>query len=97
MSSADNMIFVRIQIVTRIGDRLVGRAREQAKEAGVTTIRTRIAAGDYADAILDAAEDEAAEMIVMGSRGLGQLRGLVQGSVSHKVSQHAHCTVVTVK
>ncbi|MHC5024763.1 MAG: universal stress protein, partial [Planctomycetota bacterium] len=35
--------------------------------------------------------------IVMGSRGHGDLEGLLLGSVSHKVASLAKCTVVTVK
>lgn len=36
------------------------------------------------------------EAIVMGSRGLSDLRGLVVGSVSHKVTHAAKCHVITV-
>ena len=36
-------------------------------------------------------------MVVMGSRGLGNLEGLVLGSVSHKVAASAPCNVVTVR
>ncbi|WP_456268533.1 universal stress protein [Kushneria sp. AK178] len=36
------------------------------------------------------------DTIVMGSRGLSDMRGLVVGSVSHKVSHVAHCTVITL-
>lgn len=36
------------------------------------------------------------DTIVMGSRGLSDLKGLVVGSVSHKVSHVAHCTVITL-
>ncbi|MFC0336948.1 Nucleotide-binding universal stress protein, UspA family [Kushneria avicenniae] len=36
------------------------------------------------------------EVIVMGSRGLSDMKGLVVGSVSHKVSHVAHCTVITL-
>lgn len=40
---------------------------------------------------------ETAEMIVMGSRGLGGLSGLVMGSVSAAVVSHADCPVVVVR
>ena len=49
------------------------------------------------DRILAAAEHENADMIVMGSRGMGDLKGLFVGSVSNKVSHLAPCTCVTVK
>jgi len=39
----------------------------------------------------------AADMIVMGSRGVSDLKGLVMGSVSHKVMQLAPCTCVSVR
>lgn len=47
------------------------------------------------DLLLELSED--AEMIVMGSRGLGGLSGLVMGSVSAAVVSHAECPVVVVR
>lgn len=47
------------------------------------------------DTLLDLSET--AEMIVMGSRGLGGLSGLVMGSVSSAVVAHAECPVVVVR
>ncbi len=38
-----------------------------------------------------------ADMIVIGSRGLGELKGLLVGSVSNKVAEHAKCSVLTVR
>jgi nucleotide-binding universal stress UspA family protein len=38
-----------------------------------------------------------AEVLVVGSRGLGATRRLVLGSVSHHVAQHANCPVVIVR
>lgn len=47
--------------------------------------------------IVQCAKDNKADMIVMGSRGLSDLSGLLLGSVSHKVSHLAECTCVTVR
>lgn len=85
------------ELVEAIGRQVVERAEQAAKKAGVKKISTRIMGGDPADAILDAAKREKADMIVLGSRGLGDLKGLFLGSVSHKVSSRAECTCVTVK
>lgn len=50
--------------------------------------------GDPASTLLDAAQG--ADMLVVGSRGHGGFVGLLLGSVSHKVIQHAPCPVLVV-
>lgn len=52
--------------------------------------------GRPAELITDQAETIGADVIVMGSRGLSNVRGMVFGSVSHKVSHTAGCGVITV-
>ena len=47
-----------------------------------------------ARAILEAAED--ADLVVVGSRGMGGVKGFFLGSVSAKVTHHAPCPVVVV-
>jgi nucleotide-binding universal stress UspA family protein len=47
------------------------------------------------DALLDASRG--AELLVVGSRGLGGLTGMVLGSVSHGAVHHAHCSVAVVR
>lgn len=53
--------------------------------------------GQPAPAILEYAEESGCDLIVMGSRGLGGLREVVLGSVSHHVVQHAKVPVLIVK
>ncbi len=53
--------------------------------------------GQPARTIVEAAEEVDADAIVMGSRGLGDVGGLLLGSVSHKVSSLARCTCIVIK
>jgi nucleotide-binding universal stress UspA family protein len=53
--------------------------------------------GDPADAVVDFASAERADVIVVGSRGLGAVRSLVLGSVSRRIVDHAQCPVLVVK
>ncbi len=59
--------------------------------------RTEILEGPPAEAILRVAETRHCDLIVMGTRGLGQLRGLLLGSQSQKVVSLAPCPVLLVR
>lgn len=52
--------------------------------------------GPAAEAIISAAESREADLIVLGTRGMGPFKGLLLGSVSTKVMQHATCPVMVV-
>ena len=60
-------------------------------------IHTEVLEGDAAEAIIDVAKTRKSDLIVMGSRGLGRLAGLVLGSTSQKVVSHAPCPVLIVR
>lgn len=85
------------RLIVALGERILVSANDKAKASGVEDVVTEIRSGDYANCILDMATDTGADMIVMGRRGLNTLQGFVTGSVSHKVSQRATCSVLTVK
>ena len=83
--------------VTVLGEQILNTASKKAKKAGVKDIEAVVRDGDYANSILEVADSIDADMIVVGRRGLSKLKGFVTGSVSHKVSQRANCSVLTVK
>jgi len=70
--------------------------QQRARNKGIKTIDTRVRHGNPVKAIVEAATDTSIDMIVMGNRGLGKVKGLAFGSVSQKVSYLAPCSVITV-
>jgi nucleotide-binding universal stress UspA family protein len=80
-----------------LGERLLEDARTRARGQAVPSVRSVLREGDPAAAILNVAREEKADIIVMGRRGLGDLAGLLLGSVSHKVTHLAECACLTVK
>jgi len=60
-------------------------------------IYTEILEGSAAEVVLNVANVRKIDLIVMGSRGHGKLRGLLLGSQSQKVLQHAPCPVMIVR
>lgn len=60
-------------------------------------VKTHERAGNIADEILTKADDIAASMIIMGSRGLGIFKGALIGSVSQQVVERSMVPVMIVK
>jgi nucleotide-binding universal stress UspA family protein len=77
---------------------LVAGVVAELQQAGVTAEGSvRSATGGPAGAILEQARDLGAGMIVVGTRGLSPLRGLLLGSVAHKIIQLATCPVLVIR
>lgn len=58
---------------------------------------TRVEVGNPGEVILQVAEEEESDMIVMGTHGFGTFRSILQGSVSSFVTEHAKCPVLLCK
>jgi len=71
-------------------------AAERLEEAGVE-VETFAREGDPADAILDVAEEQGADLIVVGNRGMTGAKRFLLGSVPNKVSHHAPCSVMIIR
>jgi nucleotide-binding universal stress UspA family protein len=73
--------------------------REAADEATAVGIeaRTHARQGDPADAILDVAEEQKADLIVVGNKGMTGAKRFLLGSVPNKVSHHAPCSVLIIR
>jgi nucleotide-binding universal stress UspA family protein len=59
-------------------------------------VHAHVSPGSPADALIDVAEREKADLIVVGNRGMKGTRRML-GSVPNSVSHHAPCTVMIVQ
>jgi nucleotide-binding universal stress UspA family protein len=69
----------------------------RVKAAGGTVAGTHLRMGEVDLEIVALAEELQADLIVMGSRGLGGVRRALMGGVSDSVVRHAHCPVLVVR
>jgi nucleotide-binding universal stress UspA family protein len=77
----------------RAGELLLG---EMAERASVESAETRVVSGFAAERLADLADEEQAELIVVGSRGRGAFKAAFLGSVSTSLIGVARCPVLVV-
>jgi len=78
------------------GQQILDEAHQQLDGENLD-IRDELLEAPEAEAILAVAETREADLIVMGTRGYSALQGLLLGSVSQKVIQHAECPVMVAR
>ena len=71
-------------------------AEVQTTYGGDANVRTLMREGDAAEAILDAAEEEEVDLIVVGNRGMRGAKRFLLGSVPNRVAHHSPCSVLIV-
>jgi nucleotide-binding universal stress UspA family protein len=76
---------------------LLEDAQQEAHATGIELVETFARQGDAADAILDVAEEQRSDLIVVGNRGMTGAKRFLLGSVPNKISHHAPCSVLIVR
>ncbi|HMS86119.1 MAG TPA: universal stress protein, partial [Nitrospira sp.] len=90
------MPFLKYPEVKEAGKGLVQRYGDKLAKSGFQ-IREAVRLGKPADEILTVAKKNKADLIVTGAKGLGAIGRVLLGSVSTRVVQHAHCSVLVVR
>ena len=77
-------------------DAILREAADAIREQGIE-VETHAREGEAADAILDIAEEQGADLIVVGNKGMTGAKRFLLGSVPNKVSHHAPCSVMIIR
>jgi len=80
---------------TNAGEELIELAKKIIGDG--ITVHEELLFATPAESIIEVADTQNCDLIVMGTRGLGGLRGLLLGSQIHKVISLAKCPVLAVK
>jgi nucleotide-binding universal stress UspA family protein len=83
--------------ISALGDAILDAVEVKAKKKGVKAIKRAAIIGRPAEVIVAAAKKANADLIVVGTRGLSDIKGVLVGSVSHQVMHLAACPCLTVK
>ena len=97
MAEVERLVGTRADVLNYIADKILSEAKKSARAEGAKTVELVTSEGDPATRIVEQADEKGADLIVMGTRGLGGVAGALLGSVSRKVSNLAHQDVLIVR
>ncbi len=94
---AENLLGEPKYVMDEMTNNIVSEATDLASKAGLENVKTVVREGKPARALLEYAKGNGIDLIVVGSRGVGELDAMLLGSVSQKVSMLSECTVMVVR
>lgn len=93
----ESVFITQRDLLKSAGSEIIGRASSEVASAGGNVGRTEVEIGSPARSIAEYADAWGVDCIVMGRRGLGDIKGLLMGSVSHRVGQLSDKTLITTE
>ncbi len=87
----------REDILRQVAEDILLEAAQKAKAGGAKKVRTAIGSGDPASSVIGFAKRRSIDTIVVGTRGLGKVKGLFMGSVSRKIVNNAEVNCLIVR
>ncbi len=96
-AKAEHLEMMDVDIRKRGAQHMLAKAVDKVRANGVNEVDIEVEEGPIARMIVRRAEQNGADLIVVGSRGMGDIEGLLRGGVSHRVETLAKCPVLVVK
>jgi len=87
----------REEVLRKVAETVLKVAKQKAEKIGAKKVTTAIGTGDPATSILGFATRRKVDMVVVGTRGLGKLKGTILGSVSRKIANSAETSCLIVR
>jgi nucleotide-binding universal stress UspA family protein len=96
MGRVENLGETRLGVLEHVANQILDSAEERAKKKGAKNVRKSMGRGDPATIIARYAKRHKIDLIVIGTRGLGKVKGMLMGSVSRKVANicDVNCLIV---
>ena len=97
LAKAEHMATIDADLLMQGAKYLLANALDVAHGAGLKDVEIQTKEGPIARTIIDRTKSFNADLIVIGSRGMGDIGGMLRGGVSHRVETLAKCPVLVVK
>ncbi len=96
-AKAEHMATIDADLLKKGAQYLLAGALDAARKVGLKNVSIETEEGPIARSIVARAKSFTADMIIIGSRGMGDIEGMLRGGVSHRVETLARCPVLVVK
>jgi nucleotide-binding universal stress UspA family protein len=96
-AKAEHIYGMDIDLLKRGAQFMLDKALDSVRRAEVKNVEFEVEEGPVARTIVARAKHHRVDMIVIGSRGMGDIEGALRGGVSHRVGILANCPVLVVK
>ena len=97
MAEVEKIAGARLDVLDFVGKKILGDAVTRATKKGAGKVTSSLEHGDPATIILRYAKRRKVDLIVLGTRGLGQVKGMLLGSVSRKVTNISDISCLIVR
>ncbi len=94
---AENLLGEPKYVMDEMTNNIVSEAKGLATDAGLNGVKTVVREGKPTRTLLEYAKGNDIDLIVVGSRGVGELDAALLGSVSQKIGMLSECTVMIVR
>jgi len=97
MAEVEKIAGARSDVLEFVGKKILSDAESRATKKGATSVKSSLEHGDPATVVLRYAKRRKIDLIVLGTRGLGQVQGMLMGSVSRKITNLSDISCLIIR